>query len=365
MTRATLVDQSPCSRRAGRSRWTDAGSTSRSSASRSATVATALLMAWARWSRVGHVAARIRRRGASAVWPGSRSGAVALQLALREGNDRSDGPGFPSSHALVAQRIEHRPPEPCAQVRVLPRAPKPGRPAEGRGRRRRQDQRPASNSSRYSARASPSPAGRYSRARALSGTSPVDPLPGDPSPDDPLRRPGCGPARGRDSARPCPRPPSGPAGPRWPCCRPTSPRRTGCRRGPHRPTGPCRPCAPSSATIATTPRCGPRRRATTRAPGRRAPPGPAPAVWRPPAPPGTGRRGGELVPVDGLAHDHLVEVLEPHELVAAGERPVQAEVQDAVDGVEGGHIGPTQTRRSSSVRRARPWTWRTVTGSTG
>ncbi len=26
-------------------------------------------------------------------------------------------------HALVAQRIEHRPPEPCAQVRVLPRAP--------------------------------------------------------------------------------------------------------------------------------------------------------------------------------------------------------------------------------------------------
>src|SRR5690606_30931989 len=28
-----------------------------------------------------------------------------------------------STPALVAQGIEHRPPEPCAQVRILPRAP--------------------------------------------------------------------------------------------------------------------------------------------------------------------------------------------------------------------------------------------------
>src|SRR5262249_36218773 len=31
----------------------------------------------------------------------------------------------PPPSALVAQRIEHRPPEPCAQVRVLPRARNP------------------------------------------------------------------------------------------------------------------------------------------------------------------------------------------------------------------------------------------------
>lgn len=40
---------------------------------------------------------------------------------------RAPGRGFSArfctSPALVAQRIEHRPPEPCAQVRVLPRAP--------------------------------------------------------------------------------------------------------------------------------------------------------------------------------------------------------------------------------------------------
>src|SRR5712692_6750372 len=39
-----------------------------------------------------------------------------------ETNGTRFSPKYPATPALVAQGIEHRPPEPCAQVRILPRA---------------------------------------------------------------------------------------------------------------------------------------------------------------------------------------------------------------------------------------------------
>src|SRR5262249_20595228 len=53
----------------------------------------------------------------------ARVGRAPLDYAGRSPSTRSTAP------ALVAQRIEHRPPEPCAQVRVLPRARRLGQTA--------------------------------------------------------------------------------------------------------------------------------------------------------------------------------------------------------------------------------------------
>src|SRR5664280_742817 len=70
-----------------------------------------------------HAAARIRGQRALAVWVGS-PGSVdrttvgpSVERAVGS-DDRRPAPPV----ALVAQRIEHRPPEPVAQVRVLPGA---------------------------------------------------------------------------------------------------------------------------------------------------------------------------------------------------------------------------------------------------
>ncbi len=80
VTKAMLVDQSPFSRRAGRSRCTEAGSTARARPSRSATVVTAPLMARARWSWVdmlqrGYVVRAAGRQG-SGTAPGDRTRVV-------------------------------------------------------------------------------------------------------------------------------------------------------------------------------------------------------------------------------------------------------------------------------------------------
>ena len=70
----------------------------------------------------GHVAARIRPGELNPQLDAERGG---WPRVVGPGGERPSCPGCRSSRppALVAQRIEHRPPEPCAQVRVLPRAP--------------------------------------------------------------------------------------------------------------------------------------------------------------------------------------------------------------------------------------------------
>ena len=144
LTRAAFVDQSPCSRRAGRSRWTAPASTSmpmddnaRAHGSGDAGAS-------------GHGPPRMARREPRAQLPGrlcvvsatpagrpkESPRGRAWSAAGRAG--RSEPPDYSSlgsarpcpalapvaiPSALVAQRIEHRPPEPVAQVRVLPRAP--------------------------------------------------------------------------------------------------------------------------------------------------------------------------------------------------------------------------------------------------
>src|ERR1700694_2946340 len=83
LTMAMLVDQSPISRRGGRSGCTEAGATSRARPSRRATVVVARLTASASWSRVdmlvrGYVVGGRLTRG-----PGVGRPAVALQLGAR------------------------------------------------------------------------------------------------------------------------------------------------------------------------------------------------------------------------------------------------------------------------------------------
>src|SRR5204863_7641425 len=55
---------------------------------------------------------------------GSSRRPIAWPTAPTGGAERCPT-AFSARPALVAQRIEHRPPEPCAQVRVLPRARRP------------------------------------------------------------------------------------------------------------------------------------------------------------------------------------------------------------------------------------------------
>ena len=149
VTRATLVDQSPCSRRAGRSRWTSAGSTARSRPLSAATVASAAATAAgrSRTGRSGGASGRSRRsasgtdivargyvvpagatRGPDSAGPadGSRVASSVERVAGCTGRHRT-----PS--APVAQRIERRPPEPKAQVRFLPGALPGAHAEEGQG----------------------------------------------------------------------------------------------------------------------------------------------------------------------------------------------------------------------------------------
>ena len=55
--------------------------------------------------------------------PASCERSSGASSTLANGPGRRFSTKYSATPALVAQRIEHRPPEPCAQVRVLPRAP--------------------------------------------------------------------------------------------------------------------------------------------------------------------------------------------------------------------------------------------------
>ena len=72
-------------------------------------------------------------------WPRSSQGSPPARRSAREARSRRGGrlpsaksAPYTEGHALVAQWIEHRPPEPGAQVRVLPRVPTRHKPSHGR-----------------------------------------------------------------------------------------------------------------------------------------------------------------------------------------------------------------------------------------
>ncbi len=92
---ATLVDQSPCSRRTGRSRCTEVGSTWRSRPSRWERESRAWLTAAARRSRVDMVVRGYAVNRARWHVPAGRSRSAALQLALRSGGSSSGHAGIP------------------------------------------------------------------------------------------------------------------------------------------------------------------------------------------------------------------------------------------------------------------------------